>query len=77
MAPLLFYLFIFCVVLILMNMFLGILADAYAEVKSGQGDDDLRFYSNLRSQMLGAMQVRENPPHREAASTRPPWVGRT
>jgi len=56
MAPLLFYAFVFCVVLILMNMFLGILADAYAEVKGGQGEDDLRFYSNLRTQILGAVQ---------------------
>ncbi|UPR03093.1 polycystin cation channel protein [Chloropicon primus] len=50
MAPLLFYLFVTFVFMILLNMFLAIITDAYAEVKEEETEEDLHFYSNLAKQ---------------------------
>ena len=47
MAPLLFYLFIFVSFFVLLNMFIAIICDSYADVKAAQDDEDLRFYENL------------------------------
>lgn len=47
MAPLLFYLFVTFVFMILLNMFLAIITDAYAEVKEEESEEDLNFYSKL------------------------------
>ena len=50
MAPLLFYLFVTFVFMILLNMFLAIITDAYAEVKEEESEEDINFYSNLAKQ---------------------------
>ena len=47
MAPLLFYLFVTFVFMILLNMFLAIITDAYAEVKEEESEEDVNFYANL------------------------------
>ncbi|GHP05451.1 polycystic kidney disease 2-like 1 [Pycnococcus provasolii] len=52
MAPLLFYLLQVVMFFILLNMFLAIICDAYADVKGNQSEEDLNFYSNLKDQLL-------------------------
>lgn len=56
LAPFLFYLFILLVVMILINMFLAILADAYMEAKTNQSDEDMEFYRNLRVHLLSSLK---------------------
>jgi len=51
MAPLLFYTFIFVGFMLLMNMFLAIVCDSFAEVKDGQSEEDLNFYINLKNKL--------------------------
>jgi polycystin 2 len=47
MAPVLFYSYNLVVFFILLNMFLAIVADSYAEVKGNQSPEDLNFYRNM------------------------------
>lgn len=57
LGPVLFYLYNFLVFFILLNMFLAIIADSYAEVKGNQTEEDLKFYYNLRDTVMSNMQV--------------------
>ncbi|CAG9461774.1 unnamed protein product [Pedinophyceae sp. YPF-701] len=56
MAPLLFYSFILVVFFILLNMFLAIVNDAYAEVKGNQSEEDLNFYINLKDKIASRLR---------------------
>eukprot|EP00232_Nephroselmis_pyriformis_P001496 CAMPEP_0182913856 /NCGR_PEP_ID=MMETSP0034_2-20130328/38248_1 /TAXON_ID=156128 /ORGANISM="Nephroselmis pyriformis, Strain CCMP717" /LENGTH=1001 /DNA_ID=CAMNT_0025050585 /DNA_START=146 /DNA_END=3151 /DNA_ORIENTATION=+ len=51
MAPVLFYAYFVMVFFVLLNMFLAIINDSYAEVKGNQSESDLLFYSNLRAKL--------------------------
>lgn len=55
MAPLLFYTYFAVVFFILLNMFLAIVNDSYAEVKAHQSEEDIMFYINLRNQVAGKL----------------------
>jgi len=57
MGPLLFYLYISFVFFIILNMFLAIVTDAYAEVKANQTEEDLLYYINLKDKLLDKMSV--------------------
>eukprot|EP00976_Prorocentrum_cordatum_P037549 762960-Prorocentrum_minimum.AAC.2 len=51
MTVLLFYTFNVGVFMILLNMFLAIVADSYAEVKGNQSKEDIQFYFALADQV--------------------------
>ena len=55
MAPVLFYLYQLFVFFILLNMFLAIINDSYAEVKENQTDEDLHFYARKMEEFRQAM----------------------
>jgi len=57
MTPLLFYLYISFVFFILLNMFLAIINDAYAEVKANQSEDDLKYYVHLKDRVVDRLNV--------------------
>ena len=52
MAPLLFYLLQVVMFFILLNMFLAIICDAYADVKGNQSEEDLNFYTALKDKVV-------------------------
>jgi len=52
MAPLLFYSFILVGFMILLNMFLAIICDSFAEVKGNQSEEDLEYYTKLRDAIV-------------------------
>ena len=53
MAPVLFFLYQLFVFFILLNMFVAIINDSYAEVKGNQTEEDLNYYSNLMKKISG------------------------
>jgi len=55
MAPVLFYFFNVIVFFILLNMFLAIICDAFAEVKGNQTEEDLMYYINLKDQLVSKL----------------------
>mmetsp|Transcript_18147 Transcript_18147/g.59274 ORF Transcript_18147/g.59274 Transcript_18147/m.59274 type:complete len:1019 (-) Transcript_18147:50-3106(-) len=52
LAPILFYFFNALVFMVLLNMFLAIICDSFAEVKGNQSEEDLLFYSKLKDQIV-------------------------
>lgn len=57
MTPFLFYLFVTFVFMILLNMFLAIIADAYSEVKEEETEEDINFYTKLAEQLGAQMKA--------------------
>ena len=51
MAGLLFYSFVVMGMLLLLNMLLAIVCDAFADVKGNQTEEDLNFYLHLRDRL--------------------------
>ena len=57
MAAVLFYLYIIIMFFILLNMFLAIINDSYAEVKANQSDADLLYYVNLKNRIMARLSI--------------------
>jgi len=57
MAPILFYLYICYIFFILLNMFLAIINDSYAEVKANQTEEDLLYYVRLKNTLVERLNI--------------------
>jgi len=71
LAPILFYFFNALVFMVLLNMFLAIICDSFAEVKGNQSEEDLLFYSKLKDQIvnqISSMISRKQRIHELAAT---------
>jgi len=56
MAPILFYSYILMVFFILLNMFLAILNDSYADVKAEETVESLNYYKNLKDKFTNGLK---------------------